>query len=220
MLRTYEKFTMYNFTNKLLNLFLADIDDYFDKHQKDKDFDYYHFNYKPVDLKEVKYLLDNGADIDVKDGINNYGSILSMAVYRQDVDAIKFLIEHGADINKTNSVIVTALYISASFNSLILKILIDAGADVNIANSSGVLPIHSALYAKNFESAILLLKSGSNVSTKQYTINTWLKGKNLEFQKELFNRYPVEFSHIDRDNICKKLLDDYDILQTSNKYNI
>lgn len=48
-----------------------------------------------VDLELIKYLLDNGADIDAQDNIG--WSALSHSVNMDDIEVSRFLLENGAD---------------------------------------------------------------------------------------------------------------------------
>ena len=76
------------------------------------------------DLEIVKYLLENGADINAKD---NYGTTALMkASSNGQLEIVQFLIENGADINIKNNEGKTALDVAATKE--IKKVLRKAGA--------------------------------------------------------------------------------------------
>lgn len=202
-LKTYEKITTKTIvTAELINLLDLEKD------------------YLPI--SKVKKLLDNGADINAHDIDDNYGSILNMATYRNDLELIKFLVQNGADINSFNSCGSTSIYI-ASHNGYkdIIEFLIENGADINIPNDSGVLPIQTALGTRHDDIATILLKAGSDLRTEQYNdISLWIKNKDYNFQKTLCELHPDEIIKIDTNKIHKNILKDYEHLFAANKYNI
>jgi len=200
-----------------------------DRTRKDLSFDIK--NFKKVSISKVQKLIDKGADINVHDPANNWGSLLMMSVDLQDFNLIKCLVENGADLEAHNSCNSTAIYsaagIKSSISGKILKYLIEQGADINTPNNSGVLPIFHATFNKAYENAIILLKAGCFIETtfnphmnRKNDLNGWTKGKNYPFQKLLCEMYPDEISKFDDNKIHKKIREEYGYLFSSNKYNL
>jgi ankyrin repeat protein len=109
--------------------------------------------------KAAELLLDNGADVNVRD---RYG--LTPLEYCSDVRCAKFLLKYGADMNMG----------IRSLHSEVLKQLIANGADVNARDSKGNTP----LFQCNRATAEVLIKNGADV-----------KIRNLKGETPLFSCY-------------------------------
>ncbi len=89
----------------------------------------------------VEYLLDNGADVNVKVD-NNYSAIS----YPNNLAIVKILVESGADVNFKNSYSSTPLIFATNRGNLeIVKYLVEQGADINIQNDDGSKAIDIAI---------------------------------------------------------------------------
>ncbi|MDR1959093.1 MAG: ankyrin repeat domain-containing protein, partial [Planctomycetaceae bacterium] len=115
-------------------------------------------------LDTVKYLIDHGADVNVK--YNNDGwTPLTFAANKGHLDVVKYLIDHGADVNVKFEEGNTPLIFAAVRGHLdTVKYLIDHRADVNAKNNYGNTPLD---YAKTDEIKKVLRdaggKSGSEI---------------------------------------------------------
>jgi len=126
-------------------------------------------------VDKVKYLLDKGADVTVRDrqGMNaaDYAitsqstdlfqsilaksdinsrdaegdTLLQLAVQRGNEPIIQILLAKGIDINGRNNDGETALHMAARARSPLIKVLLDAGANPNLPDFKGDLPLHLAL---------------------------------------------------------------------------
>ena len=133
-------------------------------------------------LDTVKYLVENGADVNVSmNGLNNFGAPISgftpliYAVYRSQpcLEVVQYLIGSGADVNA--AMVVTGgfgpivkgtpliLAINAKAPIDIVKVLIDAGADVN-ATASMTTPLIAAIEHPNLDVMRLLIENGADVN--------------------------------------------------------
>jgi hypothetical protein len=214
MIIRFRIFENSNPTYRLLHLILDKIEKVENTHNKD-----YIFEKIPINI--VQKLIDEGANINVHDERNNYGSLLCMAVVRRDLNLIKCLIKNGANVNDVNSCGSTPIYYASNSDFEILKYLIDSGGNVNIANDAYVLPLHHALYHKDYENAILLLNSGSEINSLRWTMRNSIKEKNYEFQKILCERYPEKISQmIPEKFIHKDIIKKYGHLFSIEKYNL
>ena len=78
---------------------------------------------KNGDIKNVRELIENGADVNAKD--KNRWTALHEAALNGNIDAAKFLIENGANVD-------------------VAKVLIEKGADVDAKNNDGGTALHWA----------------------------------------------------------------------------
>lgn len=113
-------------------------------------------------LKIVKYLCENGADINVKDNVSN--TALLHSIYHCPEIAL-YLIQQGADLTIMNKFNETPLHFAAMSGDLfICKILIERGLDLNIPNSRNHTPIMLAAGNKHFKLVKLLLESKADIN--------------------------------------------------------
>lgn len=114
----------------------------------------------------VKFLIDNGADVDTSD--TNGRTPLHLATYAGKYECVKILLDAGAQVNAwdlTHSV--TPIHCAASRGHLsCLKILIQKGAEVNagITNRS---PLHYAVQSLAADCVRELLEAGAIPNTPQ-----------------------------------------------------
>lgn len=108
------------------------------------------------DIKLIKFLLDNGIDI------NYQTKALSNALFfSKDAETAKFLLENGADPNQQNDIGLTVLMMAVNqgdYNKV--KILLENGADPNAVSNSGknVLSYVFSKSQENYNSIKTLLK--------------------------------------------------------------
>jgi ankyrin repeat protein len=91
-------------------------------------------------VKMVKMLLDNNADVDVSD--IEGGTALHYACYNGHEEIVNLLLMNGADINCKDDRGWTPLHVAAQRNQVeCIKILLEYGADKNIVDNDGETPI-------------------------------------------------------------------------------
>lgn len=97
------------------------------------------------DVKFLTFLLDNGADSDLSDLMDNYP--LHEACECKNIEIVKLYIKAKADLNVQNSMKETPLMLSIGFSAdqEIAKLLIKTGADLNLKNYQGNTALHLAV---------------------------------------------------------------------------
>ena len=141
-------------------------------------------------VNEVQYFLDQGIDVNSKDG-NNDTPLHLAAWQNSDVEVTKYLVSKGADVNAKGSMVgMTPLLNAARFNRNVdvVKHLVSQGADVNAkSGSSGNTPLHwSALVNPNPEVLkYLVTVRGVDVNAKNNQGQTPLDVASTEEKKAI-----------------------------------
>ncbi len=121
----------------------------------------------------ARQLLDEGADVNTKDGRGL--TALMRAALNPKVDVVKYLISAGADVNAESSGGLTALLIAASWGSVdVMQLLISKGADVNAKPKSGNTALIKAAERGKVEAMQLLVSKGADVNAKNKAGHTAL----------------------------------------------
>ena len=133
------------------------------------------FSNSTSSLDTVKLLLENGADVNLKN--DNKATPLLMAARISNIDSsydtVKLLLEYGADVNLKNIDGWTALMMSARYSNTdstfnTVKLLLEYGADINLKNNEGWTTVMLAARYSNNESSLdtvkLLLKHNPDVN--------------------------------------------------------
>lgn len=170
------------------------------------------------DLRKVEYLLKTGANPNIHDDMNNYGNMLTLAVYLDDIKLVKLMIKYGANLNDINSINVTPLYVAAHHGYFeIVKYLLKTGADINIANDNNISPLTTSTWGGYIDVAIYLLENGAELKG----FDTYSVKKNYKFQKKFIELYPVEFfKYFKNDKIHDNIKKEFYYLFDANKFNI
>ncbi len=91
-----------------------------------------HYAAELGELNRVKNLLNNGADINIKVGMQQRNTALLLALMYGNFNIARYLIEQGADINISNNEDVTPLHIAMMAGNFdMVKLLIDKGANLH-----------------------------------------------------------------------------------------
>jgi len=131
------------------------------------------------DLETVRFLVENGADVNAQD--KNGVSALAKAVALKFPDIVQFFVDNSANINSSNSLGFTPLMSAAYIgNAEIVRILLKAGADINQRNTDGNTAIMIAVMEKFDLATIKLLfnhpKIDLSIQNKHgQTVYAWLK---------------------------------------------
>ena len=112
------------------------------------------------DAQAVRNLIDNGADVNARDGEGNTPLIL--ASFYASPECVALLLEKGADVNAANKAGVTALIRAATSHEK-ARLLLEAGARVRVRTADlGNTPlILAARRAGNSRTVRLLLERGA-----------------------------------------------------------
>ena len=126
------------------------------------------------DKKGLKFLLDNGADVDasIPDGRKAIQSVFSaMSDQEGDdegIEILKILIANGADVNsKANDGVSLLHLVALEGRTKVAKFLVRNGADVNIKDEAGITPIFGAVMKKDLRMMKTLLDLGANINIQQ-----------------------------------------------------
>jgi ankyrin repeat protein len=116
------------------------------------------------DLAQVRWLLEQGADINAKD--EHGQTALMNAAHAGQTDLVRLLIEYGADLNITAKYNLSALMLSLlGRHPEVAQMLIEAGADLNLQSSHAFLEKRALTLAEDGgygDIASLLRERGAN----------------------------------------------------------
>ncbi|MDD5773688.1 MAG: ankyrin repeat domain-containing protein [bacterium] len=143
------------------------------------------------DINTVKQLLDQGADINVKD--RNGITALITAVWNSYTEIVKLLLEKGADVNAKDDYGRTVLMKAVEDGNIeIIKLLMDKGADINKKDIDGNTALILAGSFNRLEAVTLLLEKNADINIKNdegFTAFTWAsEGGYIEIVKELLEK--------------------------------
>ncbi|WP_265025524.1 ankyrin repeat domain-containing protein [Wolbachia endosymbiont (group A) of Bibio marci] len=110
-----------------------------------KEFTLLHFAVNFGDINVTKLLLEEGADIDIKD--QNKNTSLHLAASNGHTDTVKLLMEKGSDLSVVNKEGNTSLHLAASNGHTdTVKLLMEKGSDLSAVNKNGDTPLNIAFY--------------------------------------------------------------------------
>ena len=110
-------------------------------------------------------LLDQGADIDVKD--DDGRTPLHYAAEANASEVAEVLLKNGADVNAKGNNGITPLHNAAYVNAReVAEVLLQNGAAIDAKGDNGHTPLHYAAYVNAREVAEVLLQNGADVNAK------------------------------------------------------
>lgn len=108
-------------------------------------------------INVVAFLLENGANINVRDTIDQ--TPLIIAAFNGCTDIVRMLLNAGANIEHKNDQGENALISAAQEGNIdTVKLLLDAGSDINQANADGETALDLAIRLKQKKELIELLR--------------------------------------------------------------
>jgi len=118
----------------------------------------------------IEYLLNLGADVDIRDLENHTPLLLAAGIAGESenrVKTVKVLLAHKADPNAVDDGRYSALQLAVlNDNQRVVQILIEAGAKVNHQNNDQFTALHAAATAGNSTLLQYLLKHGADQKLK------------------------------------------------------
>lgn len=122
------------------------------------------------ELESMKYLLSQGADVNVIDPDSNRNALFS-AAWRGHEECVHWLIEQGADIHQLDTNHQSILSIACFFSDKCLSVinrLIEIGLDINHQDKNGMTPLMLAILSStsSVEFIHYLIEQGADASLK------------------------------------------------------
>jgi len=131
----------------------------------------------------VKYLVDNGAEVNLVGG-QRRRTVFQEAAEVGNFEIVQYLVEKGANINAEDSEQYTALHrASIAMNSNVVKFLVKKGSDANVAGGLRRRPVlQDAALRGGFEIVKCLIENGANVTAQDSEGYTALHRAMLTYQ--------------------------------------
>ncbi len=143
----------------------AEMESLFSLAGKDSAYTVLHAASERGNVKEVKRLLDAGADVNVKD---MYGETPLHKAADAGYSAVAdLLIKHGADIMAQDMDGRTPLHLAAANSPETARLLLKKGAKVRAKDKFGMTPLHLAAGNDNVENVRMLVRAGAEVNDKK-----------------------------------------------------
>lgn len=135
----------------------------------------------------VDFLLENGAEIEIRDGKGH--TPLHSAAAWNGKNVAQLLIERGANINAQSESAQTPLHCAARSGNLeIAQLLLDWGANINAwANCNQDTALHFAIEGNHLDMVRLLVERGADVNAKMPFSQTPLQRAKTLRRKEIVN---------------------------------
>jgi ankyrin repeat protein len=123
-----------------------------------------HWACRGVHLEILKFLVENGADVNIRD--NNGITPLTSTVARNHIEASKFLLDNGAKTEIADNLqIAPILYALTSESKNVLELLIKRGASLEVKNDYKRTPLLlTCRESGSIEIAKILIENGANIN--------------------------------------------------------
>jgi ankyrin repeat protein len=127
---------------------------------------------KNIDIQEIKELVKQGADVDVRSNYYQRTFLHDACYERRNTELVKNLIDICADVNARDKDNNTPLHLAIRTTKVeIIKLLIDKGADVNARNNDGYTPLILAMINisrawNHTEVVMALIDKGADVNSR------------------------------------------------------
>jgi ankyrin repeat protein len=120
-------------------------------------------------LKAVKKLIDDGADVNAATTDYSNRTSLMFASLKGHLEVARLLIKHGANVNAatTDTGDTSLMFASLKGHLEVVRLLIDKGANVNAAHH-GMTSLMWTSYRGHLEVARLLIKNGANINARNH----------------------------------------------------
>jgi ankyrin repeat protein len=113
-------------------------------------------------LDLVKFLVENGADIETTNEVNL--TALTIASEKGHLDIVKYLVKNGADLNKEGKYGYSALMFATEGHLEIIKYLVKNGADINKEDKNGYSALIFASAEGRLEIVKYLVENGADLN--------------------------------------------------------
>ena len=118
---------------------------------------------------EVKKILLQGKDVNMRNGKKAHWGLLHIAVYKQNYELFDLLIKCGADVNIRNRLLMTPIFYAVEMKDhYLIRKLHELGAELNIQEKNG----SSLFYWAIFSSDLQTLKVISSLGASKEIVNT------------------------------------------------
>jgi ankyrin repeat protein len=119
------------------------------------------------DMELAVYLLEQGAEVDVRSAIDA-STPLHVAAHAGRIEVVRLLIAKGADIGARAQGGATPMHMAAlGGHAEIVELLLSRGADVNVTTSSTSTPLHLAAREGHAKLVELLLRHGAEIESRR-----------------------------------------------------
>ncbi|KAF6778441.1 hypothetical protein AHF37_02090 [Paragonimus kellicotti] len=119
------------------------------------------------DAFRVKFLLDNGACVDMTDSSGRKSTPLHFAAGYGHRDVVELLLERGADVNARDDGGLVPLHNACSFGHVdVVHLMLRAGSDPNARDCWNYTPLHEAAIKGKVEVCILLLQAKADLRAR------------------------------------------------------
>ena len=161
------------------------------------------------DIKLIKFLIQNGADISIKTN-NNFNLLHLASMGNKATSFYYFFKKYNLDVNSKDTKDNTSFHLAIFFNSkkIFNYLLTNKTIDINLKNKGGFTPLHYAVMSKNKSMVKKLLMKGANYSVKNdklespyelatknkdYYIQNLLKGNRCKYSILNYSQYTKVF---------------------------
>lgn len=115
-------------------------------------------------INTIKFLIDNGCDINYADSDGNTSLHFAM---EHNIETVKLLVKNGANVNAINNEGEMPLYEAVKLETIeTVKFLLKNGANPNIRNKNNNLPLFVAIEKGNLKIIKYLVKNADNIDVK------------------------------------------------------